>query len=48
MLATRRIDIMSCAEWMKYQAEILDEQSKNGKANEFILYDTDDEMRCIC
>ena len=43
MLATRS-DVMS---WLEYQAQILDEQIKNGTAMQFIPYDTDDELRGV-
>lgn len=33
--------------WLEYQAQILDEQIKNGTARQFILYDTDDELRGV-
>lgn len=42
-----RLNGMSWLEHLKYQAQILDEQVKNGTADQFILYDTDDELRGV-
>lgn len=43
MLATKRNDMS----WLEYQAQILDEQIKNGTAMQFIPYNTDDELRGV-
>lgn len=43
MLATKRNEMS----WLEYQAQILDEQIKDGTSLKFIPYDKDDELRGV-